>query len=297
MASNAEVCLYGWPNPLKYVPIIKHAELRPTPKISIVIPTLNQSDTLEHTLLSIINQDYSNLEIILVDGGSNDNTSEIVNKYRDWISCYIYGKDTGQSNAINLGFSCATGNILAWINSDDYYLPFAFSRVVSTFVGNDNIDLVVGAGDVITRDCRFLKHIIAMKMDRTNVNKWSKGEWIMQQSCFWSSELWNKSGGVDESLRLLMDFDLWFRFSSHANCSTINEPLAAMRYYPEIKTVSLREHVKAETAYVLAKNGEFEELKKLVAELVTINKKLLSVNEKLSNTLCTRILKRLCIKP
>lgn len=287
--------LYGWPNYLNYLPTNKGMLQTPMPKISIVIPTLNQSETLEHTLLSIINQDYLNFEIILVDGGSTDNTSSIVERYMEWITCYISGKDTGQSNAINLGFAHASGDIYAWINSDDYYLPFAFARVVKGFMRN-NIDLIVGAGDVITKDCKFLKHITSMKMHKKNISRWSKGEWIMQQSCFWSSELWINAGGVDESLRLLMDFDLWFKFSKLASSHTINEPLAAMRYYPEIKTVSLRDYVKAETAYVLAKNGELDELKELVTQLVTMNKRLFLDHEKLNNTLPIRLMRRLNIK-
>lgn len=288
--------LYGWPNPLNYVQNDQKPSTSSNLKISIVIPTLNQAETLEHTLLSIINQDYLNIEIILVDGGSTDKTTSIVKKYTNWISCYIYGKDTGQSNAINLGFRHATGQIYAWINSDDYYLPFAFSRVISKFTVDQKVDIVVGSGDVITKNCKFLKHIPSMEMNRKNVANWSKGNWIMQQSCFWRSELWRKSGGVDESLKLLMDCDLWFRFSTLAESSTINEPLAAMRYYPEIKTVSLRDSVKAESAYVLAKNGELEDLKNLVSELVTQNKQLLLANMQISSALSTRILRRLAGK-
>jgi glycosyltransferase involved in cell wall biosynthesis len=289
------VHLYGWPYTLDYLPITKKTSTMSTPKISIIIPTLNQSETLEHTLLSIINQDYDNFEIIIVDGGSIDKTSSIVQRYMNWITYYISGKDTGQSNAINLGFAQASGNIYAWINSDDYYLPHAFLRVAKRFI-NNNINLVIGAGDVVSKDCKFLKHIKPMMMNRENIKKWSKGEWIMQQSCFWSSELWRDAGGVDESLRLLMDFDLWFRFSKHANSHILNEPLAAMRYYPEIKTVSLKDYVKAETAYVLAKNGELDELKELVTNLDIKNKKLSHDYEQLKNVLLIRLFRRLNIK-
>jgi len=289
------VHLYGWPYTLDYLPITTKTSTMSTPKISIIIPTLNQSETLEHTLLSIINQDYDNFEIILVDGGSTDKTPTIVEKYMNWIAYYISGKDTGQSNAINLGFAQASGNIYAWINSDDYYLPHAFSRVAKIFIHN-NINLIIGAGDVVSKDCKFLKHIKSMMMNRENIKKWSKGEWIMQQSCFWSSELWRDAGGVDESLRLLMDLDLWFRFSKLASSYTLNEPLAAMRYYPEIKTVCLKDYVKAETAYVLAKNGELDELKQFVTNLDLANKKLSRDYEQLKNALPTRLLRRLNIK-
>jgi glycosyltransferase involved in cell wall biosynthesis len=257
---------------------------------------LNQSETLEHTLLSILHQDYTNFEIIVIDGGSIDDTSNIIKKYGNWISCYISGKDSGQSNAINIGFEHANGDVFAWINSDDYYLPFAFSRVIKGFSNNNDVDIVIGAGDVITKDSRFLKHISSMRLSRDNLLRWSQGEWIMQQSCFWSSKLWRETGGVDEDLNLLMDLDLWFRFSRNANSLTLNEPLAAMRYYPEIKTVTLRDNVKEESAYILAKNGELNQIRDLVSELVRSNKKLNFANAEKQRTLTSRILKRLTIK-
>jgi hypothetical protein len=118
----------------------------------------------------------------------------------------------------------------------------------------------------------------------------------MQQSCFWTADIWKKSGGVDESLKLLMDFDLWFRFAKIGKSMIINETLAAMRYYPEVKTVSLKEFVKEETAYVFAKNGEYEKVRRLVRELVERNKLLMQEDEKHRYSIIRRILGKLGIE-
>ena len=192
--------MYGWNND----------QLGPTDekqpsnqKISIVVPTLNHGDTIEHTLLSIINQGDQNYEIIVMDGGSSDNTKEIIDKYRDYITYFESRKDNGQSDAINRGFSFADGDIYAWINSDDYYLPNAFRLVKKTFSENNGIDIVVGSGDVVTKDCEFLKHIKGLEMKRDNLLGWHNDQWIMQQCCFWTAEIWKRSGGVDEDLHLL----------------------------------------------------------------------------------------------
>lgn len=288
--------LYGWPSPLSFKDPCVKQEYRAGKRFSIVIPTLNQADTLEHTLLSIIHQDYMNIEIIVIDGGSNDGTKKIIDKYKNWIDYYVSGEDSGQSDAINRGFSVATGDVFAWINSDDFYLPYTFSRISRSFESNLEIDIIVGSGDVITKECRFLKHVNAMEMSKEKLLRWLEGDWIMQQSCFWSGRIWRSSGGVDPSLKLLMDFDLWLRFSKLGKCMILNEPLAAMRYYPEIKTVSLRDLVKEETVYVLAKNAMFAEIKQIVKDLVTSNKKLLHESAVKENLMSSRILRRLGIK-
>jgi len=262
-------------------------------KLSIVIPTLNQASTLEDTLLSIINQNYNNYEIIVMDGGSLDETSQIINKYRDWIQHYRSGKDGGQSQAINKGFTLASGEIYAWINSDDFYLPRAFTRIVDEFNRSPDVDIVVGAGDIITKDCKFLRHIDSMEMSRKNLIRWHEDKWIMQQSCFWSAGIWEKSGGVDESLNLLMDFDLWLRFSLLGKSSSINDELAIMRYYPEAKTVSLKTNVREEEAYVYAKNNELNEVRRVVCELEESNRELRRVIEKHDKSMATRILRKL----
>lgn len=287
--------LYGWQKPLDMKDRSLKTNCGQRIKFSIVIPTLNQADTLEHTLLSIVNQDYMNIEIIVIDGGSSDGTPEIIEKYREWIDYYVSGQDSGQSDAINRGFSLASGEIYAWINSDDFYLPQAFTRISKIFENDHNIDVVVGAGDVVNMDCKFLKHIHPIEMNQENLVRWLEGDWIMQQSCFWTNRIWEKSGGVDETLKLLMDFDLWFRFSRLGKSTVLNEPLAAMRYYRETKTISLKDLVKEETAYVFAKNGEFEEVKKLVSKLVASNQLLIEEHSKKETQLFRRVCRRVGI--
>lgn len=286
--------LYGWPSYLEVCSNkSQEIELDGSLKISIVIPTLNQGETLEHTLLSIINQDYKNFEIIVMDGGSSDTTSDIVDEYKCWIDQYQTGSDGGQSEAINSGFRRANGNIFAWINSDDYYLPGAFSTIISEFSRDPTIDIVVGAGDIITKNSQFLKHIAGKEMNRLNLLNWHNDHWIMQQSCFWTADVWRKCGGVDESLQLLMDYDLWMRFALEGKCSVIEKVLAVMRYYPEAKSVSMKEKVREEEAYVYAKNGELGEVRRVVSELVIKNMDMNREIQKRDRSIGARIMRRL----
>lgn len=261
--------------------------------ISIVIPTLNHGGTIEDTLLSIIQQGDANYEIIVMDGGSTDNTKDIINKYREYISHFASKKDKGQSAAINEGFSFAKGDIFAWINSDDYYLPNAFNEVRRAFDDNKDIDIVVGSGDVVTRSCKFLKHIKGIPMERNNLLGWHNDQWIMQQSCFWKADLWKKSGGVDEDLHLLMDYDLWLRFASLGKSVAINNSLAIMRYYNEAKTVALKNRMAEEEAYVYAKNGAFSKVRNVVKEISSKNQELSTALKNYESRVLFRMLKRL----
>lgn len=288
--------MYGWHNREINIgtdKILSRNESKP--RISVVVPTLNQGETIESTILSIINQDYTDFELIIMDGGSRDGTMDILRKYSRWIDYQVSANDGGQSSAINSGFRKATGNIYAWINSDDYYMPGAFSKVVDTFKSYPHVDIVVGGGDIVTRDNQFLKHIDPLAMTRENLLKWKDGEYVMQQSCFWSSSLWKKCGGVDENLNLLMDFDLWLRFSELGTCVTLNDVIGVMRYYKEAKTVSLRTNVKEELGYVYAKNGAYSEVRDLIRELIRSNEDLYRVLELHNKKFVNRVMKRLNI--
>jgi len=234
--------LYGWPSPPSLqepqLPQRKvHGDTNPSLKISIVIPTLTQGDTIEDTIFSIINQSYPYYEIIIMDGGSNDDTLDVINRYRPYLAHVTSAPDKGQSQAINRGFQQATGDIFAWLNSDDYYLPGALAKVAETF-SDPSVEFLVGAGDVVSIEHKFLRFIPERVLNREALIDWKNDNWIMQQSCFWRSSLWHKVGGVDESLGLLMDYDLWFKFSSNCHPTALNQKLGVMRYYQILRLLS-----------------------------------------------------------
>lgn len=279
--------MYGWGGEPEACRALPEEEM-----ISIVIPTLNHGDTIEETILSIIHQLDTNYEIIVMDGGSKDNTLEIVDQYKEYIDHFESRSDNGQSEAINRGFTHAKGDIYAWINSDDYYLPNAFRRARKAFMENKEVDIVVGSGDVVTKDCKFLKTIKSFTMERETLLGWHNDQWIMQQCCFWRKEIWNKCKGVDESLHLLMDYDLWLRFADAGSSIAIEDRIAIMRYYKETKTIALRSKKIEEEAYVYAKNMAFNELRKLVKELCISNERQAKIIGRYESNILFRILRR-----
>ena len=292
--------LYGWNFPERKVSgnLGSSADAAPVPpRFSVVIPTLNQAETIEDTLLSLIHQDYPNLEIIVADGGSSDATAAILKRYREQLSAVLPGPDTGQSDAINKGLSRASGEIFFWLNSDDYLLPDALWRVAACFQADANLEFAVGAGDVISLDHHFLRHIPPLPMDEATMLNWKNDQWVMQQCCFWSKGLWQRVGGVDEQLHLLMDYDLWFRFSRKTKAAMINEKLAVMRYYPDAKTVKQRSKTNEELAYVYAKNDAYASLREQVAGLVAQREAGENYLNRIHSSLPVRLLKRLALFP
>jgi glycosyltransferase involved in cell wall biosynthesis len=284
--------LYGWPER----PVTRPSGPESL-RFSVVIPTLNQAETIEDTLQSIFDQDYGNVEIIVADGGSSDGTLELLERYRPRLARVIEGPDRGQSDAINKGFAAASGDIFCWLNSDDYFLPGALRRVADRFASDPGVRFVVGCGDVISKDHRFLRYIPALPMTEATLLNWKNDQWVLQQCCFWSRSLWQEVGGVDESLHLLMDYDLWFRLSRTTEASLIDEKLAVMRYYPEVKTVRQRSRSSEELAYVYAKNGAFQALREQVSELVASRSALQERLSGIEASLPVRLLKRLSLLP
>lgn len=285
--------LHGWAG----AAVDRHDPL-PALTLSVVIPTLNQGDTIEDTLASILAQDcLDHLEIIVMDGGSTDATLAVLERYRPWIHQLVTGPDGGQSQAINRGFSLANGDILAWINSDDYYLPGALPAVLRRFAAEPELQFLVGAGDVVSLDNRFLRHVPPLPMNATTMHEWKLDRWVMQQSCFWRRELWQRAGGVDESLHLLMDYDLWCRFSKLTEAGSIEQTLAAMRYYPDAKTVRHRNKNMEEMAYVYAKNGALSDLRGLLISLGEERSNLEARIQRLQSQFPVRALKRLRLLP
>jgi len=289
--------LYGWPEDRAIV-VPEQFDADPSrPLFSIVIPTLNQGDFIEDTLLSILWQGYDNVEIIVVDGGSTDETPAVLESYRPWISVLISEPDRGQSDAINKGFRRASGSILAWLNSDDFYLPGAFRTVLGCFAADPSGRWVIGSGDIVSADQHFLRRVPAREGSEQTLLAIENDCFLLQQSCFWSASLWQEAGGVDESLSLLMDYDLWWRFSRRCRGLVTQEKLAAMRYYATVKTRRQRERFPSELATIYARYGASAPLERLVQRLLKEKSALGERLQALERQLPVRLLRRLRLLP
>ncbi|WP_216905849.1 glycosyltransferase family 2 protein [Synechococcus sp. CCY 0621] len=289
--------LYGWPEE-GAIAVPERLNADPErPLFSIVIPTLNQGAFIEDTLLSILWQGYDNVEIIVVDGGSTDDTPGVLERYRPWISVLISEPDRGQSDAINKGFRRATGSILAWLNSDDFYLPGAFRTVMERFATDPSGRWVIGSGDIISADQQFLRHVPAREGSAETLLAIENDCFLLQQSCFWRASLWQEAGGVDEGLSLLMDYDLWWRFSQRCTGLVTQEKLGAMRYYTTVKTRRQGERFPAELATIYARYGASEPLDRLVQRLLKEKSALGERLSALERQLPVRLLRRLRLLP
>lgn len=223
------------------VPIssIMNSEL---PMISIVIPSFNQGIFIENTLKSIIGQSYKNYEIIVMDGGSSDQTVEILKKYDKYIKYWVSEPDQGQADAIKKGFNLASGNVFSWLNSDDIYLPETLQIIADTFK-NNLADIVYGNKLIIDQDNKVIAHRILTKFLPPPILQNYKygGFGIYQPAAFWSREIYFKSGGVDSSFKFCMDNDLFISFVvSSARFFYVNQFLAGFRIHGSSKTSVLR---------------------------------------------------------
>jgi len=208
------------------------------PVVSIVTPSYNQAAFLEQTIRSVLAQDYPNIEYIVVDGGSTDGSVEIIKRYADRIARWVSEPDEGQSDAINKGFRMATGEIVAWLNSDDLYFPQTLSSAVKRFEENAALGLFYGDCVFVDRDGQFLRYF-------TEVEPYSAfrlrncSDFIMQPTTFFRRDVLFDIGLLDAGLHFAMDWDLWCRFA-RSGCGVRYEPklIAATRVYPATKTTA-----------------------------------------------------------
>jgi glycosyltransferase involved in cell wall biosynthesis len=179
------------------------------PKISIVTPSYNQAKFLERTILSVLNQNYPNLEYIVIDGGSTDGSVEIIERYEKYLAYWVSEKDNGQSDALNKGFSKATGYIIGWQNSDDIYLPSAFYKIAQLFGMNHHTDIIYGnrldinEKDRIIGESRFTRFSVIVY--------WYDGMLLSNQSAFWKKSLFSKIGMLDTRFHAVMDYEFFLR--------------------------------------------------------------------------------------
>jgi len=205
------------------------------PRISIITPSYNQRPFLEETIQSVLNQGYPNLEYIVIDGGSTDNSVEIIKKYKDQLAYWVSEPDKGQSDAINKGFRVATGEILAWLNSDDLYLPGTLQTVAEYFSSHPDVDCVYGDIYMIDEHGRrlFLRKSIPFDC-RAHL---FGGCLVPQPASFFRKTVIDRVGYLDTSLHYNMDTEFFVRCGHEGiKFGHIPQPLACFRLHPASKT-------------------------------------------------------------
>jgi glycosyltransferase involved in cell wall biosynthesis len=182
------------------------------PKISIVTPCYNSEKYIESTILSVLNQNYPNLEYVIIDGGSKDNTLEIVKKYQNQLTFWISEKDSGMYDALQKGFEKTTGKIMGWIGSDDMYHQNSFFTIAEIFSLSKNIKWLLGASTLFDEKGRTISAEKSRKFTREDFLK-GDYQWIQQESCLWHRELWVRAGSnLNTKMKFAGDFELWLRF-------------------------------------------------------------------------------------
>lgn len=218
------------------------------PKISIVTINFNQAKYLEDTILSVINQKYPNLEYIIIDGGSTDGSVDIIKKYASQLTYWVSEPDGGMYHAVQKGFSKSTGDIMAWINSDDFYLPGSFFEVAELFQSRPEVNWVRSLPMEAEEDGSLFRRI------HTPWARWSKYryltndfQFIQQESCFWRRKVWEDAGNrMDVDLKYAGDMELWSRFFRREQLYTAETHWAAFRHRGEdqISKQHLNEYLK-----------------------------------------------------
>lgn len=205
-------------------------------KVSVITPSYCQGQYLEETIISVLNQTYKNIEYIVIDGGSTDDSLHIIKKYEDRIKYWISEKDEGQADAINKGFAKAEGDYVCWINSDDILYPDFIERRVREFNQNPDCDLIYGDVDQgVDRNRAFLRK--GRQTDYADIVRTCNIP-IPQQSAMWRKSVFQTIGGLNVSLHVLLDFDYFFRISKHFKIKYIPGAVAFFRNHPNSKSVA-----------------------------------------------------------
>jgi glycosyltransferase involved in cell wall biosynthesis len=219
--------------------------------VSVVTPSFNQGCFIEETIESVLSQDYKPVEYWVIDGGSNDETLDILNRYGnrlDWVS----EKDNGQADAINKGWKRARGDILAWLNSDDIYLPGALSTAVAFLQAHPEFGAVYGEGYHIQEDGKVIERYPTEPFDRQRLVETC---YICQPTVFVRKTVLQEIGFLDENLRYCMDYDLWFRIARRYDFGYLPEFLACTRFYGETKTLGQRVQVHREILHMIYRHN------------------------------------------
>lgn len=234
------------------------------PRISIVTPSFNQGQFLDDTMHSVLGQDYPDLEYVVMDGGSTDNSTAVIERHASRLSHWTSGKDQGHYDAIVKGFAHTSGEIMAWINSDDKYTPWAFSVVSEIFAAHPEVQWLTTAfplnwdrhGRAVS--CAYLggfNHRTFLAGANLPRGRWHVGSFIQQESTFWRRSLWERAGATIDNGSIAGDFELWSRFFKHAALHTVSVPLAGFRVHGNQVSVQREQEYLDACEAILQRHG------------------------------------------
>ncbi len=248
----------GWPwdNTIQELSAESVDEKSSLPKISIVTPSFNQGQYLEKTIRSVLLQGYPNLEYIIIDGGSTDDSVSVIKRYGPWLAHWESGPDRGQAHALNKGFQRATGEIFAWLNSDDFYLPGVLRYVAQEFKKRPHaVGALVGEGHIINEQGDIVYTPTANELSRNALLHWMGYGDFMQPSCFFRAAAWKKCGPLREDLHYALDVDLWIKIIQSFTFERLSGVLSHSLSHKNAKTTAERERMRAETIWLVMGHG------------------------------------------
>jgi len=205
------------------------------PRVSVITPSFNQADFLEQTILSVLEQDYPNLELIVVDGDSSDSSLEIIRKYASRLAWWVSEPDRGQADAVNKGLAQASGQIIGWLNSDDYYLPGAIRQAMNAFEEHPECGLVYG--DTLSVD-EAGRPIHLSRYGQWGLADFMRFRIIGEPAVFARKTAWEKAGLLDLKYHFLLDHHLWLRIASQTPVYHVPQVWAAARYHSGAKNIT-----------------------------------------------------------
>ncbi|CAN2040984.1 glycosyltransferase [Candidatus Magnetomoraceae bacterium gMMP-15] len=226
------------------------------PKISIITPSYNQSQFLERTILSVLNQNYPNVEFIIIDGGSTDGSVDIIKKYEKYLAYWVSESDQGQSHALNKGFERASGDIFGWLNSDDPYTPDAFKNLYNFYKNYPNIKIFFGDRWIINNMDEILS--IEYAFNFNSLHLIFDGFTMANQAMFWKKDVHDRLGYFDERLHRSMDYDMMLNLGYNEKAKDffrLSLPLGCFRIHNAQKTKGPDEATAAEAYLITTKNN------------------------------------------
>lgn len=225
-------------------------------RVSVVVPSYNQAAYLPRTLNSLLNQTYGHLEIIVIDGGSTDGTTDILREYDSQIRYWVSESDHGQSDALNKGFALATGEIFGWLNADDLYLPDAVALAMEEFTRYPDVDVVYGDHLQVDADDRVTDYMYNFPASRGQLLY--EGFFANAQAMFWRRSLYLQAGPFDTELHRTMDYEMMLRFlsiSGRSGFKHVARPLGCFRRHEAQKTQDFDDALEQEHRYIAARHG------------------------------------------